>query len=55
MNFPRQMKEETLKFFDAKLNPFEQCDELEDKTLHFHKNIPLFLFAVMKGIFLFLT
>lgn len=42
MNFPQQMKEETLKFFDAKLNPFEQCDELKDKTLHFHKNIPLF-------------
>ena len=42
MNFPQQMKEETLKFFDAKLNPFEQFDEIEDKTLHFHKDLSLF-------------
>lgn len=52
MNFPQQMKEETLKFFDAKLNPFEQCDELEDKTLHFHKNIPLFFIRSNERYFL---
>lgn len=52
MNFPQQMKEETLKFFDAKLNPFEQCDELKDKTLHFHKTIPLFFIRSNEMYFL---
>ena len=52
MNFPQQMKEETLKFFDAKLNPFEQCDELKDKTLHFHKTIPLFFIHCDERYFL---